>query len=93
LSLNDPPVYAIVARDQQVIHFRCAQPPTANPDKYRDELLRVSGCGLRFCFWGTRDRREAVSDEHRKKRKTSTHGACSANSAAKSRAVMIRVDL
>ena len=41
--LNDPPVYAIVARDQQVIHFRCAQPPTANPDKYRDELLRVSG--------------------------------------------------
>jgi hypothetical protein len=27
-----------VARDQQVIHFRCAEPPTANPDKYRDEL-------------------------------------------------------
>src|SRR5260370_42256224 len=40
---HDPPVYAIVARDQQVIHFRCAQPPTANPDKYADELLRVSG--------------------------------------------------
>jgi catechol 2,3-dioxygenase-like lactoylglutathione lyase family enzyme len=39
LSLNDPPVYAIVARDQQVIHFRCAAPPTANPDKYTDELL------------------------------------------------------
>jgi catechol 2,3-dioxygenase-like lactoylglutathione lyase family enzyme len=39
LSLNDPPVYAIVARDQQVIHFRCAQPPTANPHKYPDELL------------------------------------------------------
>ncbi len=36
---QDPPVYAIVARDQQVIHFRCAEPPTANPDKYRDELL------------------------------------------------------
>ena len=36
---QDPPVYAIVARDQQVIHFRCAQPPTANPDKYPDELL------------------------------------------------------
>ncbi len=35
----DPPVYAIVARDQQVIHFRCAEPPTANPDKYDDELL------------------------------------------------------
>src|SRR5258708_14584063 len=40
---QDPPVYAIVARDQQVIHFRCAEPPTANPDKYADELLRVSG--------------------------------------------------
>jgi len=39
LSLNDPPEYAIVARDQQVIHFRCAEPPTANPDKYADELL------------------------------------------------------
>jgi uncharacterized glyoxalase superfamily protein PhnB len=35
----DPPVYAIVARDQQMIHFRCAEPPTANPDKYADELL------------------------------------------------------
>ncbi len=33
------PSWAIVARDQQVIHFRCAEPPTANPDKYRDELL------------------------------------------------------
>jgi uncharacterized glyoxalase superfamily protein PhnB len=36
---QDPPVYAIVARDQQPIHFRCAEPPTANPEKYRDELL------------------------------------------------------
>jgi uncharacterized glyoxalase superfamily protein PhnB len=36
---HDPPVYAIVARDRQVIHFRCAEPPTANPNKYRDELL------------------------------------------------------
>jgi uncharacterized glyoxalase superfamily protein PhnB len=36
---EDPPVYAIVARDQQAIHFRCAEPPTANPNKYRDELL------------------------------------------------------
>ncbi len=35
----DPPVYAIVARDQHAIHFRCAEPPTANPDKYEDELL------------------------------------------------------
>jgi len=26
------------ARDQQVIHFRCAQPPL-QPDKYADELL------------------------------------------------------
>jgi uncharacterized glyoxalase superfamily protein PhnB len=31
---QDPPVYAIVARDQQAIHFRCAEPPRANPDKY-----------------------------------------------------------
>src|SRR5690349_10865692 len=36
---QDPPVYAIVGRDQQAIHFRCAEPPTANPDKYADELL------------------------------------------------------
>ena len=36
---QDPPVYAIVARDQHAIHFRCAEPPTANPDKYEDELL------------------------------------------------------
>jgi uncharacterized glyoxalase superfamily protein PhnB len=36
---QDPPVYAIVARDQRPIHFRCADPPTANPDKYADELL------------------------------------------------------
>ena len=36
---QDPPVYAIVARDGQAIHFRCAAPPTANPDKYDDELL------------------------------------------------------
>ena len=35
----DPPVYAIVARDQQPIHFRLAAPPTASADKYRDELL------------------------------------------------------
>jgi len=36
---QDPPVYAIVARDQHAIHFRCAEPPIANPDKYPDELL------------------------------------------------------
>lgn len=36
---QDPPVYAIVARDRQVIHFRWAEPPTANPGKYGDELL------------------------------------------------------
>ena len=35
----EPPVYAIVGRDRQAIHFRCAEPPTANPDKYADELL------------------------------------------------------
>ena len=36
---QDPPVYAIVARDQHAIHFRCAEPPTANASKYSDELL------------------------------------------------------
>ena len=40
-SWQDPPVYAIVARDQHAIHFRCAEPPTASPDKYADELLDV----------------------------------------------------
>ena len=36
---QDPPVYAITARDRQAIHFRCAEPPTANPEKYDEELL------------------------------------------------------
>jgi hypothetical protein len=36
---HDPPVYAIVARDEHKIHFRLADPPTPNPDKYADELL------------------------------------------------------
>jgi uncharacterized glyoxalase superfamily protein PhnB len=36
---QDPPVYAIVARDEHRIHFRCAKPPTVNPEKYSDELL------------------------------------------------------
>jgi uncharacterized glyoxalase superfamily protein PhnB len=29
----------MVARDRQAIHFRRAEPPTANPNKYSDELL------------------------------------------------------
>ena len=36
---HDPPVYAIVARDAHRIHFRLAEPPAPNPDKYADELL------------------------------------------------------
>jgi len=36
---QDPPVYAIVARDEHACHFRCAEPPQANPQKYADELL------------------------------------------------------
>jgi uncharacterized glyoxalase superfamily protein PhnB len=36
---HDPPVYAIVARNDQRIHFRLADPPTPSPDKYADELL------------------------------------------------------
>jgi uncharacterized glyoxalase superfamily protein PhnB len=35
----DPPTYAIVTRNGHAIHFRCAAPPIANPDKYEDELL------------------------------------------------------
>lgn len=59
---QDPPVYAIVARDEQAIHFRCAEPPAPNPDKYADELLdaylfienadalyaEYSACGVEF---------------------------------------------
>ena len=37
---DDPPVYAIVARDGNRIHFRFADPPIPNPDKYADELPR-----------------------------------------------------
>ena len=36
---HDPPVYAIVARDDHRIHFRLANPPRPSPDKYADELL------------------------------------------------------
>ena len=36
---QDPPVYAIMARDTHAIHFRCAASPTANPEKYAEELL------------------------------------------------------
>ena len=36
---NEPPVYAIVARDGHRVHFRLADPPAPNPDKYADELL------------------------------------------------------
>ena len=36
---QEPPVYAIVARDEHRIHFRCAEPPSSNSDKYDDELL------------------------------------------------------
>ena len=36
---HDPPVYAIVARDGQHIHFRCAPAPTPQPDKVAEELL------------------------------------------------------
>lgn len=36
---QDPPVYAIVARDRHAIHFRCAAPPTPNARKYEEELL------------------------------------------------------
>jgi hypothetical protein len=37
---QNPPVYAIVARDKQAIHFRRAEPPTANPDKIPGRTAR-----------------------------------------------------
>src|SRR5258708_33980688 len=69
---QDPPVYAILARDQRVIHFRCAKPPTVNPDKSAAELLRVSGAGLTNP-WQTslparRRCRRALSRERRPRR-------------------------
>lgn len=36
---QDPPTYAIVARDNRTIHFRCAAPPPVNPEMYEEELL------------------------------------------------------
>jgi uncharacterized glyoxalase superfamily protein PhnB len=36
---HDPPVYAVVARDGHAIHFRSAEPPMPNPEKYREEFL------------------------------------------------------
>jgi uncharacterized glyoxalase superfamily protein PhnB len=36
---QDEPVYAIVARDRQAIHFRCAPPAAHKLDKYAEELL------------------------------------------------------
>src|SRR5260370_4040385 len=43
---QDPPVYAIVARDHQVIPFRCTDPPTATPDTYRLSSRTQSRCLL-----------------------------------------------
>jgi hypothetical protein len=43
---QDPPVYAIVARDLRAIHFRCAEPPTPNPDKYADDLPLKPAAGV-----------------------------------------------
>jgi uncharacterized glyoxalase superfamily protein PhnB len=36
---QNPPVYAIVARDQHRIHFRRAESPAPNAEKYAEELL------------------------------------------------------
>ena len=36
---QDPPVYAIIARDRHAIHFRSEAPPQPNPEKYEEELL------------------------------------------------------
>jgi catechol 2,3-dioxygenase-like lactoylglutathione lyase family enzyme len=56
---QDPPVYAILARDQHAIHFRCAEPPTPNPDKYPDELLDaylfVENADILYAEYSARD--------------------------------------
>jgi uncharacterized glyoxalase superfamily protein PhnB len=36
---QNPPVYGMIARDGRAIHFRCAEPPTANPEKHEEELI------------------------------------------------------
>lgn len=36
---QDPPVYAIVARDSQEIHFSCVPQVSPDPAKYADERL------------------------------------------------------
>jgi uncharacterized glyoxalase superfamily protein PhnB len=36
---QEPPVYAIVARDERAIHFRCAAGPVVGGEKYDEELL------------------------------------------------------
>ena len=38
-AADESPEYAIVARDGRAIHFRRAEPPMANPEKYAEELL------------------------------------------------------
>jgi catechol 2,3-dioxygenase-like lactoylglutathione lyase family enzyme len=35
------PTYAIVSRDSRATHFRRAEPPTANSEKYDEELLDI----------------------------------------------------
>jgi hypothetical protein len=54
-----------------------------NPQITTDVRRLPRGCSLE----------EVARGENRKKRKTSIHGAGSANRPAKSRAVMMRVDL
>lgn len=55
---QDPPVYAIAARDQHAIHFRCAEPPAANPAKFSEELLdaylRVENVHLLYAEYAAR---------------------------------------
>ena len=60
---QDPPVYAIVVRDQQAIHLRCAEPPTANPNKYGRTARRVPnhrGCGRALCGCGVCSSRRGI---------------------------------
>ena len=51
---QEPPVYAIVARDQHAIHFRCAEPPTANANKYAARGVEFTR-GLANTPWRSRE--------------------------------------
>lgn len=54
----EPPVYAIVERDGQLLHFRLAEAPPPHAGKYEDELLdaylRVDGIDALYAEYAAR---------------------------------------